>query len=38
MSEEQFRNEIWRHAIAILKAIALYWFGKRINIGGDAPS
>lgn len=32
MTEQEFRNEMWRHLVAILKAVALYWFGRKLNI------
>lgn len=37
MTEHEFRLEVWRHVVAIMRALAFYWFGKRLNIGGDPP-
>ena len=37
MSDDEFYHEIWRHLVAIMKALAARWFSKRITIGGDPP-
>ena len=34
MTEAQFKLEIWRHLVAIFRAVALYWFQRPIVIEG----
>lgn len=35
MTELEFRLAVWRHIVAIVKALSLYWFGKYIRIEED---
>lgn len=36
MSEHEFRMEVWRHVVAIVKVLARFWFDRKVVISNDS--